>query len=362
MGKKQMGIVRFARIVEEELRKEGKVQTAERYRTTANSLARFLGPDTDMKLRDVTPAFIQKFEEYLADCRLCPNTTSFYMRNLRAIYNRAVRRGLCIQQSPFAAVYTGMARTEKRAVSAAVVRQIRTLDLYGYPSLELARDMFLFSFYMRGMSFVDMAYLRKTDLKSGTLVYHRCKTGQPLRIKWKEAMQKIVDKYPTPGSPYLLPFIKKSGRNERRQYLCAAHNLNRNLKIIGTMLKLDRPLTMYVARHSWASIARNCQVPLSVISEGMGHTSESTTRIYLATLDHSRIDKANDRVLALLEVGSRERQEPTPKKPARPQKSTEKMVPKIREKLMDCMKKATGFLLTFLTKEKLNSCKIKEIL
>jgi integrase len=150
------------------------------------------------------------------------------------------------------------------------------------------------------MSFVDMAYLRKSDLKQGVLVYRRRKTGQQLIVKWESCMQDIVRKYDVGASPYLLPIITRPNQDDRGQYLKASHMVNRHLKTIGRRLKIPIPLTMYVARHAWASIARSKNVPLSVISEGMGHDSESTTRIYLASLDNVAIDRANSLILRAL--------------------------------------------------------------
>jgi integrase len=182
-----------------------------------------------------------------------------------------------------------------------VIKKIKEMDFSMNPSFDFARDMFLMSFYTRGMSFVDMAYLRKKDLQNGVLSYRRRKTGQQLFIKWEKCMQEIVDKYDTSQSNYLLPIIKPFGDiDERKQYIYAAHNINRCLKIIGKELGLSVSLTLYVARHAWASIAKSKNVPLSVISEGMGHDSEATTRIYLASLDTVAIDKANSMILKSL--------------------------------------------------------------
>ena len=112
-------------------------------------------------------------------------------------------------------------------------------------------------------------------------------------------MEDIVSKYPKNPTDCLLPIIKETG-NERRQYDYALHLVNYHLKQLSTILKLQRPLTMYVARHSWASAAKAKNVPLSVISEGMGHDSEATTQIYLASLETSVVDKANKMILGLL--------------------------------------------------------------
>ena len=146
------------------------------------------------------------------------------------------------------------------------------------------------------MSFVDMAYLKKKDLQHGLLVYNRRKTGQRLFIRWEKPMQEIIDRYDTAESEYLLPIITRKG-NERKQYENALRTTNRQLKKIAALARLPATLTMYVARHSWASIAKNKNIPLSVISESMGHNSENTTKIYLTSLSQDTIDNANKTIL-----------------------------------------------------------------
>lgn len=119
-------------------------------------------------------------------------------------------------------------------------------------------------------------------------------------IKWEKPMQKIVDKYNTIESSYLLPIIKNNGKDPRREYKNASHLINRKLKVIGQMLEIPVTLTTYVARHAWANIAKSKNISISVISEAMGHDSENTTRIYLASLDASIVDKANSIILKSL--------------------------------------------------------------
>ena len=239
------------------------------------------------------------YEAHLKARGVRMNTISFYMRNLRAVYNRAVEKGLTQPNNPFRHVYTGVDKTVKRAIPIKAIKALKELDLSMKPSLDFARDMFLFSFYTRGMSFVDMAYLKKTDLQNGILTYRRRKTGQELSIKWEKCMAEIIAKYPENKTDFFLPIITKQG-NERKQYDNALHLVNYHLKDLSEMLQLQRPLTMYVARHSWASAAKAKNVPLSVISEGMGHDSEATTQIYLASLETSVVDKANKMILGLL--------------------------------------------------------------
>lgn len=281
-----------------ELTLAGKRRTAETYSTTLNSLARFREGHGDIPLDEMTANMMMAYETWMRDRGICPNSTSYYMRNLRAIYNRAVDQGLAEQQNPFRHVYTGIDKTVKRAVPLKCVRQIRDLKLTRY--MAFARDIFMFSFYTRGMSFIDIAYLKKTDMRNGILSYRRKKTNQLLMIKWEKPMQEIIDRYDTSGSPYLLPIIKDPSADTRRQYRSAEHRVNNNLKKIGACLGLSIPLTTYVARHGWASIAKSKNIPLATISEAMGHDSEETTRIYLASLDTSIVDKANSIILKSL--------------------------------------------------------------
>lgn len=279
-----------------ELKKIGKVRTADTYRNALGSFERFLNDRADIPLEDMDSNLMIAYESWLKGTGICPNTSSYYMRNLRAIYNRAVEQGFVTQQNPFKHVYTGIDKTKKRAVSLDVIREIRDLKLTK-KSLIFARDIFLFSFYTRGMSFVDMAFLKKKDLQNGILTYRRNKTGQLLFVKWEKPMQELIDKYDTFDTPYLLSVIRNNGVDEWHQYQNAAHRINRNLKQIGKQIGLDIPLTTYVARHAWASIAQSKNIALSVISEALGHDSEQTTQIYLSSLDTSVVDKANNLIL-----------------------------------------------------------------
>lgn len=299
-ARNDVGFVAFARTLIAHLSGIGRTSISTAYATTISSFLRFLDDRRDVALADFDSDLMQAYEVWLRDGGLCPNSSSYYMRNLRAIYNRAVERELTVQNHPFRHVYTGIDKTVKRAVPLRVIRRIRDMDLTDSPALDYARDMFMFSFYTRGMSFVDMAFLQKKDLHNGILSYRRRKTNQLLTIKWEKPMQDIVDKYDTTASPYILPIIRDIGRDGRRQYKNVAHFVNIKLKSIGRRINLDIPLTTYVARHGWASIARSKNIPLATISEAMGHDSETTTRIYLASLDTSVVDRANHIILSSL--------------------------------------------------------------
>jgi integrase len=295
---KETSLFSFMHDVIAQLKQLGKIRTSETYTATLKSFMVFR-KEQDIPLDGITSDLMLLYEAHLKARGVRMNTISFYMRILRAVYNRAIEKELTPQNNPFRHVYTGIEKTVKRAIPIKEIRVLKKLDLSLKPSLDFARDMFLFSFCTRGMSFIDMAYLKKSNLKNGILTYRRRKTGQELTIRWEKCMTEIIAKYPQNETDYLLPIIRRQG-NERKQYDNALHLVNYHLKDLSDILKLQRPLTMYVARHSWASAAKAKNIPLSVISEGMGHDCEATTQIYLASLETSVVDQANKMILELL--------------------------------------------------------------
>lgn len=284
----------------DKLMSHGQDRTAETYHSTLNSFRNFRG-NTDLPLRELSYELLSDYAFHLKNRGISPNTIVFYLKRLRAVYNKAVEEELVENRHPFRKISVSSEKTVKRAILLKDIRQLKRLDLSGSPSRSFARDMFLFSFYTRGMSFVDIAHLQKTDLHNGVLTYRRHKTGQLLTVHWELCMKQIADRHRSgPTSPYLLDIIDPSHGDVRRQCHNAITLINRHLKEIGRSIGLTQPLTMYVARHSWASIARNEGIPLSVISEGMGHESERTTRIYLASLETQVINEANKKILQKL--------------------------------------------------------------
>lgn len=274
----------------------GKIRTSETYTTALNSFKHYRN-NKDIAFHNISVEIIEGYSAYLYKKGLIPNSISFYMRILRAVYNRAVCEGLTNDKNPFRKVYTGVDKTIKRAVNIDIIRKIKNIDLSSHLNLDFSRDMFLFSFYTRGMAFVDMAFLKKENLQNGVLSYRRRKTGQLLTMKWTSEMQEIIKKYPENSSDYLLPIIIDENKSERNQYRNKQYKVNRDLKIIGDILGLNISLTAYVARHSWASIAKAKGISISTISECLGHDREETTQIYLASLDTNEVDRANDLIL-----------------------------------------------------------------
>lgn len=271
-------------------------------RTYANAYRRFsdFRNGVDLTFDELTPDMIERYEAWLRNRSLKTNSIRFYLRTLNTLLGRAVAEGLLApDRQLFGRVRLSYVPTTKRAISEKELKAIAQLSLPRGSSMALARDIFMFSFYMRGMAFVDMAYLKKTDLKNHVLEYCRKKTNQHLSIAWERAPQAIVDRYShlTKDTPYMLPIIKHEDGTEYQQYLQMLEIVNRALRTIGERAGLKTRLTTYVARHSWASIARNMNFPIAIISEGMGHRSYRTTQVYLDSIGTSRINDANRRII-----------------------------------------------------------------
>ena len=272
--------------------------TAKTYRDALASFSNFRNGE-DVSFDALDRETICRYEAWMKDKGLKLNTSSCYLRTLKTLYLKAVDMGLTDDKDIFSRVFTGFTTTAKRAVTVEAIRKILKLRLKDGSALAFARDMFMLSFYLQGISFVDMAYLKKADIRNGLLQYSRKKTGQTITISWEREMQEIVDAYSSlaKDTPYLLPIIRKQDGTERGQYEKAEHNVNRNLKKVGEMAGLHIPLTTYVTRHSWASIMRDMGNDISVISRGLGHEDIKTTQIYLSAIDNSTVMKANKRLI-----------------------------------------------------------------
>ncbi len=303
-------LLSFAELLAKGLEKSGQYRTANAYRTVSRGLIAF-NNGNDIPLSGINANLIKSFETHLKSKGRLPNTISYYMRNLRCIYNKAVKekRIHARRDSPFTDVFTGVKKTQKRALTVEEVGRLNRLDLYtrlkSLPAgsaahthignLYFAWRLFFFCFHARGMCFVDMAYLKKSHLQKGMMCYYRKKTGQLIEVKITREMQRIIDSFSgmVKHSEFVFPIITDNKKDERTQYETAMCIQNRRLKELAQLAEIEKTLTTHVARHSWASIGKQQNLPIWVISEGLGHASEKITYSYLASFDQSVLDKAN---------------------------------------------------------------------
>ncbi len=275
------------------LEKEGRYATARNYRKTLCSIQTYLD-GRDIEISRINSHWVSAYNSYLYGRKASRNSVSFYNRVLRAIYNKTL---ISSDKDPFKGAYTGVSPTRKRALSPSVIKRISKLELDG--EMALSRDLFLFSFYARGMCFVDIAKLRLSNICGGNIYYRRSKTGQDIYLHIEPCMKEIIDRWAHLAyGDYVFPILHSNNPQDsflEYGYRIARHNLM--LKAIGRLACAPFPLNSYAARHSWATIANRLDVPVSVISSGMGHTSERTTRIYLSQLENSVVDRANKKVI-----------------------------------------------------------------
>ena len=297
-GKPQFYLLRYINAQIERKQELKKVGMAAAYKSTRSSLAKFISRP-DVRMSEVDSAFVRRYEDFLYSNGSSGNTVSYYLRNLRSLYNQAVADGYHPRgEYPFAKAQTRPAKTVKRALSRTDMQNLADLNLENEPELEFTRDLYLFSFYAQGMAFVDIVLLKEADICNGVLTYSRHKSKQLIRIAVTPQMQGLIDKYKTENE-YLFPIISGEYASGYQQYRLALGRINRHLKKIAVVADIKVPLTTYTARHTWATLARDYGAPISVISAGLGHTSEEMTRVYLKDFDVSMLNQVNSMVTNL---------------------------------------------------------------
>lgn len=262
--------------------------TIDNYRTALRSFLGYAG--SSVTLRSVNANLMEGYQRWLKQNDVNLNTISCYMRSLRRLFRIA---GLKECDACFTNVFTGNAQTEKRSLATEQIGCLKELQLAQGTSLRMARDLFLFSFYAQGMPFVDLAFLRKSNIRNGYIIYSRHKNGQTIRIKIERQMQDIINMYARKESPYLFPILKATEPNAAmREYETKLRRYNNMLRKLASMAELPS-LSSYQVRHSWATLAFSSNVELPVISKGLGHTNPQTTLIYIRGIDDNRVADAN---------------------------------------------------------------------
>lgn len=277
-------------------REAGKESTADLYRVVQNRLYRFAA-GKPLYWTDITAELIDAFAGSLYSEGLAVNTVNSYLSNFRAVYHRAIRERQVAGRAcdPFSHLRLKREETAKRALKITEVNKLMQADYSKETPWRQALDLFIFCYQACGMPFVDLAYLTKKNIVGNEIVYHRHKTGVLVRVAITPAMRLLLRKYARKGSMYLFPVLV-AGHDGHEAYKTTLRIQNSLLKTIGLYLRLPAKLTTYVARHSWATEALRQNIPIAVISQALGHTSEKTTRIYLDSLDQSVLNRANAKV------------------------------------------------------------------
>ncbi len=304
------GFSRCAELYIGRLRKEGRYSTAHVYKNALFSFTKFCGTKS-IAFRYITRERLRRYGEYLYEAGLKPNTVSTYMKVIRSAYNRAVDLR-CVRYTPrlFEHVYTGTKADKKRALEASDIGTLvrgTEMDLskrIPSSSLQKAKMLFVFMFMMRGLPFVDLAFLHKKDLQGNVLSYRRRKTGRTLRVLLSpEALQLVhMVSNKDENSPYLFPILRSKDGTEAayKEYQSALRRFNYQLSALKTHLNMSSHLSSYSARHTWATMAYYCEIHPGIISEAMGHSSINVTETYLKPFNDKKIDEANEKVISFV--------------------------------------------------------------
>lgn len=299
---KPVGLREFMQEMFDNIKQFRSYNTMKNYETAIRSFLSFSGKQ-EIPINDITAERIAAWQMWLRQKGVCLNTISCYIRSLRSIYNYAVEKKAVIQQHPFDKAFTGKTKTESRSIEIEDIKQLKDLQLRKGTFLELTRDMFLFCFYALGMPFIDLVFLRKSQLSGDTLTYYRQKTGQHVNVCIEPCMREIIDKYATAGSDYVFPLITSTDKDiARKEYLRLLGRYNRALKRLAGKAGVKSRLTSYMARHTWASMAFQRNVDLPVISKALGHTNTHTTLLYIRGINDERLHIANKQLLHEMEM------------------------------------------------------------
>ena len=280
------------------------------YQSTQNAFLTFCG-NPDFRMEDLSPSVLKHFEQHLHQRGRSWNTIATYMRSLRSAYNRGVDT-YRVPYVPrlFEHVHTGARSHVKRALACSDIKRLllwlEKEENWKKVSYDLCETGALFAlmFLLRGLPFVDLAFLRKTDLCGDILSYKRRKTGKLLTIHLLPEALTILHKTQNrdSDSPYLFSILREHKDTEKayREYQSALRQFNYKLVELGDYLKIHTRLSTYTARHTWATLAYHCEIHPGIISEAMGHSSISVTEMYLKPFQNEKIDQANRKIIAFV--------------------------------------------------------------
>lgn len=255
----------------------------------------------DLKFDEIDYNFLMKLESYHLISGNELNGLAVYMRTIRSIYNQAAKSGKADKsQYPFADYKIKTNPTKKRALNRKSFYKIVSLELPKEHPAYNARNYFVASYMMYGMSFADMAFLEKTDIVNDRINYRRRKTSKLYDIKISPSLKDILQYYiqQAPESKYVFPIIKGiDAISKQKNILSAIKQFNKNLAAVASLCEIDEKLTSYVSRHSFATNAMMNDVPINAISAMLGHASLKTTEIYLKSLPSNVLDDYNSKLL-----------------------------------------------------------------
>jgi len=297
-------IYEYISVLIDEFNSAGRFGNAKAYKMLIPFLKTYTGKEI-LYFSDIDYTLLKKIENTFYSKGYKVNGLSVYFRTLRAVFNRAIKEEVIDEAIyPFKkyVIKSEFYKTQKRAIDFIDIIKIRDIELKEKSFIWHCRNYFMFSFYMIGINFIDTAYLKVSDINNNRLAYKRSKTGKAYSIEIPGPAMNIIKLYgidKKASEDYIFSIITRTEPMDvRKQIENTRSRYDKNLKKLGKMCEIDMPLSSYVARHSWATIAKRMNIPIYVISESLGHDDIKTTQVYLDSLDSNIIDEANKMIIS----------------------------------------------------------------
>src|SRR5690554_1380051 len=286
-----------------DLELEGRISTASSYRCTKNSLENF---KKNLKFTDITPSFLKKYERWMLDNGKSITTVGMYLRALRAIFNQ---QDIDYKLYPFGRGKYEIPSGEniKKALTIQEIARIYNYEATGTEAM--ARDYWIFLYLCNGMNVKDFCSLKWEDIDGNILTYQREKTkhtrkeAKKITVSLKPETWEIINKYGirsvVPGS-YIFPHYEKGITATRKQEVSQQliKTINKYMKRIARNVGINKNVTTYFARHSFATILKRSGTNIAMISDLLGHSSLGVTESYLDSFESDQISKQTDVLLS----------------------------------------------------------------
>jgi len=297
---KYESFLEFATELAEDLRLSERLGTARTYKEVVSVLKSSIN-SSDVKFNEINYDFLKSFERFhLSKPSNSLNGLAAYMRTIRSIYNQGIKRGLISKDAyPFKSYQIRTEPTAKRAMNSENLKKIVLLQLEKGSWPFHYRNYFLLSYMLFGMSFIDMAFLKMSNVVDGRIKFQRKKTSKLYDIKITCQMNQLLDFYISgkKKDDFILPIVRRETLDlQYKDVHGARKRYNKGLRRIAEICQIDEHLTSYVSRHSFATHAMLKQIPLPAISAMLGHSSMATTQIYLKSLPNNIIDSYQEQL------------------------------------------------------------------
>ena len=273
------------------------------YQTAVNRLLNYC--KTDISFNDINYELLDKFIHHLKASGLKQNSISNYLRSIRAIYNKAIKHKIVDRANyPFYDISIKSQRTANRAISKADIKRLISMPLVENSQSWRALNYFMLSFYLRGISFTDLAYLKSSNIIDDRLYYKRRKTHKNYNVRLFTPVEQLITKLAQNDSDYLLPVLQNNVVEDSIEAKKLIHQwiktTNKYLKRLSKLANLPINITTYSARYSFASISKQLGYSNEMIAEALGHEyGNRVTNIYLDAFDNNTLDEMHEDVISI---------------------------------------------------------------